>query len=288
MALLKRAFGAVQHLVHSRKVLSGHDISDGGIVVALMEMTFSSPYGIDCSGLSSRTSTYVPPHELLFAEEPGLLLEVDSLHLDDVLAHFKIAQVPCTHVGTTTKDQQCKISVNGESCIDASSAGLRNLWESTSFDLEQLQAAPACVDAEVAYVSQLSAAPSWAVPFDAAWTPAERLQRLSGKARVAIIREEGSNGDREMAAAVYAGGVSALNFIPPLPSLSFVLCLFCLSLDLHLALLAIQLCTLVWQCRAAWQIAGPCCSSLPCCMFWALPAMFRTCCALHSCPRGDS
>lgn len=84
-------------------------------------------------------------------------------------------------------------------------ASLRDVWEATSFELEKRQAAEETVASERAALLKAQA-PAWHVPYVPTWTPAERLT-AGGKARVAVIREEGTNGDREMAAAVQMAGM---------------------------------------------------------------------------------
>ena len=97
-----------------------------------------------------------------------------------------------------------KVSVNGAVVVDEDEKALHDLWEATSFELDKLQSNPACAEQEQEGLKKRHK-PAWKLTYEPRATPAEWLASAS-KYRVAIIREEGSNGDREMAAAMYAAG----------------------------------------------------------------------------------
>ena len=88
--------------------------------------------------------------------------------------------------------------------LDEDEKALHDLWEATSFELDKLQSNPACAEQEQEGLKKRHK-PAWKLTYEPRATPAEWLASAS-KYRVAIIREEGSNGDREMAAAMYAAG----------------------------------------------------------------------------------
>jgi phosphoribosylformylglycinamidine synthase len=102
-------------------------------------------------------------------------------------------------------EQTIDVKVAGQTAVSGNTAALRDVWEETSFALERLQAAEECVDQEQSGLKSQTA-PKWVLPFTPAFTPADKMS-ATGKVRVAVIREEGSNGDREMAAAVNAAGM---------------------------------------------------------------------------------
>lgn len=97
------------------------------------------------------------------------------------------------------------ITVGGKPQVKGTCPELRDVWEETAFVLERMQAAEECVDAEQKF-QRTRKAPTWKLPFVPTFTPADKLA-ASDKVRVAIIREEGSNGDREMSAACFAAGM---------------------------------------------------------------------------------
>ncbi len=197
--LLKNCFVAVQKLIAHDYISAGHDRSDGGLITTLLEMAFSGNCGLDIS-LTGIGTVF----ETLFAEELGLVLECRQEHLaatEDILAK---AGVPICHIGTATTDKQIRISYNGEIVLTEKMVVLRSWWEETSYQLERLQINPDCADAEKENIYDRKG-PTYHLPFVPEPAPAELLTH-SNKPKVAILRDEGSNSDREMTSAFYAAG----------------------------------------------------------------------------------
>lgn len=200
-ALLARAFSAVQELLARGLVSAGHDRSDGGLITTLLEMAFAGNCGLEVD----LPAAGADPLACLFAEELGLVLEVDESDLEAALEAFRTHAVPCSVVGRTLAEPEVRIRVDGETVLHDDLGPLRDLWESTSFQLDRLQADPAHVEEEEAGLAARTA-PPFHLSFTPAATPPAVLAQ-SPKAPVAILREEGSNSDREMAAAVWAAGL---------------------------------------------------------------------------------
>lgn len=198
--LLKRAFNAIQQLIAEDNVTAGHDRSDGGIVTCLLEMAFAGNFGV-----SIDLPTTSDPIASLFAEEMGLVFEVHAGKAPHVLRTLEEADVPCIPIGRTTADTSVRIAVNGRTVLDDDVANLRDLWEETSYRLDRLQANPQCVEQERLSLRQRTT-PAYTLPFTPSPTAPEVLE-ARGKIPVAILREEGSNGDREMASAFHAAGM---------------------------------------------------------------------------------
>jgi phosphoribosylformylglycinamidine synthase len=202
--LLKRAFTVVQTLISQGLISAGHDRSDGGLITTLLEMAFSGNCGLQ---VNLQDPDLTDPIRLLFAEELGLVLEVHEDVEQRVLKAFSLAQVPCVSIGKATVDFAADIKLNGVSVLEGDTRELRDLWEETSFHLEALQANPRCVEQEREGLRGRTS-PAFVVPFKPRLTESSLLQR-SDKPRVAIVREEGSNGDREMASAFHSAGFEA-------------------------------------------------------------------------------
>ena len=198
-ALLKRAFRATQRLLRERVLLAGHDRSDGGLLTTVLEMCF----GGDC-GCVMEATTENSVMEFLFNEELGLVVEVDDAKVGEVLAAYEAVQVPARVIAKTQAANRVSVSVNGAVVLDEDEKALHDLWEATSFELDKLQSNPACAEQEQEGLKKRHK-PAWKLTYEPRATPAEWLASAS-KYRVAIIREEGSNGDCEMAAAMYAAG----------------------------------------------------------------------------------
>ncbi|MCG6949589.1 MAG: phosphoribosylformylglycinamidine synthase [Acidobacteria bacterium] len=200
-ALLARAFKAIQELIAVRLVTAGHDRSDGGLITTLLEMAFAGNCGID---IALRGISGVDPISHLFSEELGMVIEVDECETETALEVFRSADVPCEVIGRTVVEPDVRIAVGGIEVLAADMRDLRDLWEATSFRLELEQANPDCVGLERDGL-RLRTAPPYALSFIPQPTPTTIMTNKS-KIPVAVLREEGSNGDREMAATFLAAG----------------------------------------------------------------------------------
>ena len=221
-ALLRRAFGVVQELIDRDLVLAGHDVSDGGLVTTLLEMAFSGNCGFAVAlgghehplaevsvetnrGRSSRLSRALDePVAALFAEELGLVIECQGSDLDAVSHALAAHRVPCVLLGRTHTEKHVAIHVNGAEVLAEDMRTLRAIWEETSYRLERLQMNPDCAEAERSALHDRKG-PSYQLPFTPQPT-AVAVLAASRKPKVAVLREEGSNSDREMAGAFHAAG----------------------------------------------------------------------------------
>jgi phosphoribosylformylglycinamidine synthase len=121
-----------------------------------------------------------------------------------VINELAEAGVSASVIGNVTSTPVISISVDGHECVKGSTMELRDMWEETSFNLEMLQRLKSCVEAEQMGLKYRSA-PQWKLPFIPTKT-AENVLASKVKPKVAILREEGSNGDREMSAMAHAAG----------------------------------------------------------------------------------
>ncbi len=198
-AELKAAFLAVQELIEKGLILAGHDRSDGGLITTLLEMAFSGNCGIDI-----RLPGAVSAIEALFAEELGLVVECRKEKLSELQAVLAGAGVTVQLLGETTAEQQIRIAAGDTVVLEEQMIELRGWWEETSFRLERLQTEPACAEEEQKNVYARKG-PAYKIPFEPQPSPDEWLARAD-KPKVAILREEGSNSDREMTSAFYLAG----------------------------------------------------------------------------------
>ena len=206
VAATARAFDAVQALHKAGDLLSLHDRSDGGLVTCVLEMAFAGGRGVTLDApRASTTEGDVPPAwAALFHEAPGLVLEVAPQRVAAVLAAFAAADVKAAVVGRATRERTARIAVAGAAVLDAPVLELWAAWEATAFAMERVHGRDgACVDAEMATLAKRTP-PKYAVPFAAA--PTATTPSRNAKP-VAILRCEGSNGDREMATAFHLAGL---------------------------------------------------------------------------------
>lgn len=209
---LKDAFNVTQQLLSEGKLLAGHDISDGGLVVCLLEMAFAGLCGLDIqlsnvlkdlnkdSFVMERLSDTEIPLLLLFAEECGWVLEVSSEYLTHVLQEFSKHKVPAYHIGHSTGNglaSTVKFDIDGRTLINGSTLTFFKQWERTSFELEKLQMNADCAIEEYG-TYEFRKGPK----FQCTFNPDAEILLNKKEIRVAVIREEGTNGDREMIATL--------------------------------------------------------------------------------------
>ncbi|KAL4565824.1 hypothetical protein LXL04_029930 [Taraxacum kok-saghyz] len=197
---LKTVFEAVQDLISGDLISSGHDISDGGLIVTALEMAFAGNCGVQINLNSHGKSIF----ETLFSEELGLVLEISKSNLDTVTKTLQNRGVTSEVIGHVTSDPKVFLKVDGLTHLDEKTADLRDIWEETSFQLEKHQRLAASVAAEKDGLKHRRE-PAWRLSFTPANTETKYLT-AAVKPKVAVIREEGSNGDREMSAAFFASG----------------------------------------------------------------------------------
>lgn len=200
--LLKNAFQAIQKMIEGGIILSGHDRSDGGLITTVLEMVFAGNCGLSIEYLNKQDE-HIP---FWFNEELGLVVEVNKNQIDKF--HKIIQENDLENVtlklGKTTIDKNIKIKHNGEEILNENMEVLRENWEETSYQLERLQ-----MNADKAKEERKNIFtrknPVYKTTFQPKETGKEILQKTV-KPKVAIIREEGSNGDREMVSAFYQAG----------------------------------------------------------------------------------
>jgi len=193
------AFKAVQYLISDSLILSGHDISDGGTVTALAEMAMSGNCGME---INLPLSEY-GPLKRLFSEEAGLIIEYLPEKQEKILSVFSDYNVPLIMAGKTLKDKKVKISVGGRTCLDIDTDTLLCWWEEISDKLEENQMDPVLAAEQAG--SHIRKGPDYRLTFIPKHTPENMIKEIN-KPKVMIIREEGSNGDREMTSAFHMAG----------------------------------------------------------------------------------
>lgn len=217
--LFVNAFETMQSLLDQRVILAGHDRSDGGLLICVMEMGFAGNCGFDLhlhndedevdsidtedNSLMSNPSGMM---SLLFSEELGFVLQVLPVHETFVLSAFQGKNVPCTRIGSTRASGDLGLSVSYKNRVvyESTVPLARDIWESTSFELEKLQCNPQCVEQEREHLLS-GKSPYYTLSYDITPTPVQIMSQTT-KHKVAIIRQEGSNGDREMHAAFHMAG----------------------------------------------------------------------------------
>lgn len=199
----KNAFAAVQELVNRGLIIAGHDISAGGMVTAMLEMCFANPQG----GLEARLDKirHSDLIKILFAENPGVLIQVKHHRLvekilDDYGVGFAIVARPIEERKFVVE----KGDFRQEFDLDA----LRDVWYRTSYLLDRKQSGEACAQARFDNYKnqplQFNFKPSFTGKFADLGLNPDRKERTGLTA--AIIRDKGTNGEREMAYSLHLAG----------------------------------------------------------------------------------
>jgi phosphoribosylformylglycinamidine synthase len=182
-----------------------HDRSDGGLLVTLLEMAFAGHCGLDIDAAASGKSASVAN---LFAEEPGVVVQVADAHRAEFLALIAehALEAHTTRVGAPRTDMLIHIAGAGQNLVVPWSE-LRRAWSETSFQMRQLRDDPVCAAEELAAQTDVSdPGLSVALSFDPQEDVAAPFIATGARPRVAILREQGVNSQVETAAACEQAG----------------------------------------------------------------------------------
>jgi phosphoribosylformylglycinamidine synthase len=206
---LKNFFSAIQQLKQDSLLLAYHDRSDGGLITTLCEMAFAGRCGLEIS--LSGLGDVLP---VLFNEELGAVIQVRHSDVDNTLAILRESDLAhYSHViGTLRDDQQIVVAVNGTKIVDAPRSRLQGYWAETSYQMQRLRDNPDCAKEEFEAIAD-NADPGLNVSlsFDRD-EPIAAAFILSGvRPKMAILREQGVNGQLEMAASFDHAGFTAVD-----------------------------------------------------------------------------
>ncbi len=211
-ALLRGFFSAIQELNAAGLLLAYHDRSDGGLIVTLLEMAFAA-----AAGLSVRLDALGPDAlGAMFAEELGAVIQVrveDVARVREVLALAGLSD--CVHgVGTVLDEDRVEVTQNSQVLLQEKRSTLRAVWSETTHAMQRLRDDATCADEEQALrVDSANAGLSVKATFNIDDDVAAPFIVKSGttRPRIAILREQGVNGQIEMAAAFDRAGFAAVD-----------------------------------------------------------------------------
>ena len=202
--LLRSFFAAVREAAGADLVLAYHDRADGGLFVTLAEMAFAARCGLDVE-----LGAVADPAAALYAEELGAVLQVRATDLAATCAIFARHGLGALlrELGAPAAHGRLRIAAAGLALIDDSVLELRRAWSETSFRLRELRDDPDCAREEYASLGD-AADPGLHVSlsFDPAVDVAAPMVARGARPRVAILREQGVNGQAEMAAVLARAG----------------------------------------------------------------------------------
>jgi phosphoribosylformylglycinamidine synthase len=209
---LKNFFAAIQQLGAEKKILAYHDRSDGGLFATIVEMAFAGHTGVDLEIPSGHNA-----FAALFSEELGAVLQVRLDDLDDVSDVLRQRGFKnCTsRIGTLNPHFALRIRRAGQEIYNENLPVLRGLWSDVTRRISSLRDNPACAESE--YQLKLDKADRGITPKVTfaleSVGPAEsdRSVRSSKRPAMAILREQGVNGEVEMAAAFDRAGFRSVD-----------------------------------------------------------------------------
>ena len=199
------AFLAIQELVNKGLILAGHDISAGGLITTLLEMCFANTDGgmeicldkIKCDDIV----------KILFAENPGVVIQVADKHKAEVKKILEDAGVGYVKLGTPSEERHILVTLH-DATYQFGIDYLRDVWYSTSYLLDRKQSMNGCAKKRFENYKQQPVE----FAFDKSFTGKLSQfglnpdRRTPSGIKAAIIREKGTNGEREMAYMLYLAG----------------------------------------------------------------------------------
>ena len=198
-----KAFNSVQRLVDESLLIAAHDVSAGGLITTLLEMTFANTRGglqIDLNEFGEADTV-----KLLFAENNALVVQTDKPKaVEHILQENGIG---FKRIGTPTDERVIMVSNRGKDYLFGIDY-LRDLWFKSSYLLDRKQSGNKC--AKLRYLNYKKQPIRYRLPKGFAGTfeslGIDPHRRTPTGIKAAIIREKGVNGDREMAYSLYLAG----------------------------------------------------------------------------------
>ena len=212
---LKAFFAVMQGLVADGLALAYHDRSDGGLFATLCEMAFTSRVGLDVT-LDLLAESQDDLAAVLFNEEPGAVLQVAKEHLIEVLEQFSAAGLEdCVSViAQINEDDHIRFCWQEQEVLAKPRTHWLRLWSQTSHEMAALRDNPDCAQQEFDQLLDANDPGLFAqLSFDPELDIVSDLdhKHYENRPKIAILREQGVNGQLEMAAAFDAAGFDAID-----------------------------------------------------------------------------
>ncbi|MBQ7414354.1 MAG: phosphoribosylformylglycinamidine synthase [Prevotella sp.] len=201
------AFMAVQQMIEKGWIMAGHDISAGGLITTLLEMCFANTKG----------GMHINLHDLckdgnivktLFAENPGVIIEVSDEHKFEFKEFMEDLGVGYAKIGYPVEDSRTIVVKAGDKEHTFDIDDLRDTWYKTSYLLDRKQSFNGKAKERYENYKQQPVEMKFNKDFTGMLKQygisADRRESTGIKA--AIIREKGTNGEREMAYSLYLAG----------------------------------------------------------------------------------
>ena len=195
-AFLKNTFNTIQNLIKEDKIYSGHDVASGGLITTLLEMCFADNNigaNIDLTSLSENDSI-----KLLFSENAGIVFQADA-QIEKTLTNNNIEFFT---IGRVVKEEVVTIK-NHKDNFSLNVSSLRDTWFMTSYLLDQKQTSNGLAEHRFNNFKKQPLQFKFPANFSG---KLPKINENLPRPKAAIIREKGSNSEREMANAMYIAG----------------------------------------------------------------------------------
>ena len=203
---VKNVFNIIQtYLINinskNKIIYSGHDVSDGGLITTLLEMAFSGNKGIVINIPDElKIKDYKQLVDFMFSEDLGIVLEIDKNNYSNLLKELN--NITNTYLlGYISNNKYIKIHNKNYIYLNTPMPKLRNYWEATSFALEEMQTPVNLVKDERYNIYIRDEVPYSSISYSNNKYSIPNYIQYKYKPKAGIIREVGSNGEKEMAAA---------------------------------------------------------------------------------------
>ncbi|MBQ56779.1 MAG: phosphoribosylformylglycinamidine synthase [Pseudomonadaceae bacterium] len=210
---LKAFFAVMQGLNRDNLLLSYHDRSDGGLLATVLEMAFAGHCGLNLQ-LDALAQNLDEVAGVLFNEELGAVIQVHQDVTAEVLSQFSAAGLAdCVSViGQPVNNSEVLISYHGEKVFTGERRMLQREWSSTSYQIQRLRDNAECADQEFdALLEEDNPGLSVKLGFDVNENISAPYIKKGLRPQIAVLREQGVNGQVEMAAAFDRAGFNAID-----------------------------------------------------------------------------
>ena len=194
----KTTFNTIQELIKDGKIVAGHDVASGGLITTLLELCFADVnLGADFNLSAIKENDSI---KLLFSENSGIVFQAKDASVEKIL---KANNIEFFNIGKVTSEATVNI-INGADKFNLSVNKLRDTWYKTSYLLDDKQTANGL--AKNRFDNFKKQPLQYTFPTNFTGKLADIVGSVSNRPKAAIIREKGSNSEREMANAMYLAG----------------------------------------------------------------------------------
>ncbi len=201
----EKLFSGIQNLLKNKKILAMHDISDGGLITTLLEMCFTKKVGMrldldDSSGVN----------EFLFSEEIGFAIQIKKNNLDEITNTLTNENIYVKNIAEIIDGEQFSIFKNDSELFSKSVIELEKNWRETSHAIQSIRDNEEIANSELSLLDDRNFQGLKSnISFDE--NELKHINIKITKPKVAILREQGVNGQNEMAAAFTLAGFNAFD-----------------------------------------------------------------------------